>query len=149
MSHKTLPNLALITPYPALAAVVTEQCTGIFNCHVFHGSLEKAAGIARNLDPDFYDIIISRGGTADYIDRVTKIPVVRILTSALDLLKSLTPLKKHPHKIAFFNYQKNLSFCRTPTWSINSKNAVHAISRRLQEDYRCQTRRNTMRCKEF
>ncbi|MCA7130643.1 sigma 54-interacting transcriptional regulator [Escherichia coli] len=109
MSHKTLPNLALITPYPALAAVVTEQCTGIFNCHVFHGSLEKAAGIARNLDPDFYDIIISRGGTADYIDRVTKIPVVRILTSALDLLKSLTPLKKHPHKIAFFNYQNYLS----------------------------------------
>lgn len=101
MSHKTLPNLALITPYPALAAVVTEQCAGIFNCHVFHGSLEKAAGIARNLDPDFYDIIISRGGTADYIDRVTKIPVVRILTSALDLLKSLTPLKNTRIKSPF------------------------------------------------
>ncbi|WP_436859177.1 sigma 54-interacting transcriptional regulator [Citrobacter tructae] len=109
MSHKTLPNLALITPYPALASVVTEQCSGIFNCHVFHGSLEKAAGIARNLDPDFYDVIISRGGTAEYIERVTKIPVVRILTSALDLLKSLIPLKKHPHKIAFFNYQNYLS----------------------------------------
>ncbi|MGK3503296.1 hypothetical protein, partial [Escherichia coli] len=27
----------------------------------------------------------------------------------LDLLKSLTPLKKHPHKIAFFNYQNYLS----------------------------------------
>jgi transcriptional regulator with PAS, ATPase and Fis domain len=109
MPHKTLPNLALITPYPGLAPVVTEQCAGLFNCHVFHGSLDKAAGIARNLDTDYFDVIMSRGGTAEYIERVTSIPVVRILTSAADLLKSLIPLKNHPEKIAFFNYQHYLS----------------------------------------
>lgn len=104
MRQKTLPNLALITPYPSLSSVVTEQCVGIFNCDVYHGSLEKAASIAKNLDVDYYDVILSRGGTAGYIEKSTSIPVVRILSSATDLLKSLLPLKNHQERIAFFNY---------------------------------------------
>ncbi|WLI77365.1 sigma 54-interacting transcriptional regulator [Kosakonia sp. H02] len=108
MTQKTLPNLALITPYPNLARIVLEQCTGIFNCHVYHGSFEKAASIARNLDRDYYDVILSRGGTAEYISDATDIPVVNIYTSMSDLLRSLIPLKNYPHRIAFFNYQKYL-----------------------------------------
>lgn len=109
MTKNLLPNLALITPYPQLAEIVTEQSTGIFNCHVYHGSLEKAASIARNLDSEYYDVIMSRGGTAEYIEKATAIPVVKIMTSAADLLKSLIPLKNHPQHIAFFNYQTYLS----------------------------------------
>ncbi|WP_342320618.1 sigma 54-interacting transcriptional regulator [Kosakonia sp. BYX6] len=108
MTTKNLPNLALITPYPHLGDIVIMQCAGIFNCHVYHGSLEKAISIARNLDSDYYDVILSRGGTAEYIENATVIPVVRIHTSMSDLLKSLIPLKNHSHKIAFFNYQKYL-----------------------------------------
>lgn len=109
MIKKPLPNLALITPYPALSEIVAERCTGIFNCHVYHGTLDKAASIARNLDVEYYDVILSRGGTAEYIEKATQIPVVKILTSTADLLKSLTPLKNHPHNIAFFNYQTYLT----------------------------------------
>ncbi|ATA18139.1 PAS domain S-box-containing protein [Gibbsiella quercinecans] len=108
MPSKTLPNLALITPYPSLGTIVTEQCVGLFNCHVYHGSLGKASNIAKNLDPEFYDVIMSRGGTADYIEKSTTIPVVRIVISAADLLKSLIPLKNNREKIAFFNYENYL-----------------------------------------
>lgn len=109
MNKNTLPNLALITPYPQLGEIVATQCTGIFNCHVYHGSLEKAANIARNLDAEYYDVILSRGGTAEYIEKATAIPVVKILTSTADLLKSLIPLKNHSQHIAFFNYQNYLT----------------------------------------
>lgn len=109
MNKNPLPNLALITPYPQLGEIVAEQCTGIFNCHVYHGSLEKAASIARNLDTEYYDVILSRGGTAEYIEKSTQIPVVKILTSTADLLKSLIPLKNYPQHIAFFNYQTYLT----------------------------------------
>lgn len=108
MPLKSLPNLALITPYPGLEEIVIEHCTGLFNCHVYHGSLEQAANIARNLDDDYYDVILSRGGTAEYIKRATTIPVVCVLTSASDLLKSLLSFSNTPQRIAFFNYKVTL-----------------------------------------
>ncbi|MGR4048261.1 sigma 54-interacting transcriptional regulator [Kosakonia cowanii] len=108
MKHKSLPNLALITPYPYLANVVIAQCAGIFNCHVYHGSLEKAANIARTLDKEYYDVILSRGGTAEYISCATDIPVVAIQMSISDLLKAFIPIRDCQRPIAFFNYQRYL-----------------------------------------
>jgi PAS domain S-box-containing protein len=119
MSGKSLPNLALISPYPDLSHVVTEQCVGLFNCHVYHGTLEKAASIARGLDVEYYDVILSRGGTADFVEKATSIPVVRIVTSIADLLKSLIPLKNHDRNIAFFNYHHFLPDISLVTTALN------------------------------
>lgn len=109
MKVNQLPNLALITPYDVLTNIVSQQAQNDFNLHIYHGSLENAARIAQNLDPNFYDVIISRGGTAEYIKRATTIPVVRILTSAIDLLQVVLPYKSVIKKIAFFNYQNKLT----------------------------------------
>lgn len=103
-NEPNLPNLALITPYQNLSHGVSQQSLGQFNCHVFHGSLDIAAQIAQTLNPDIYDVILSRGGTADFIDKTTEIPVVRIITTALDLLRSIMPYKNQVTKIAYFNF---------------------------------------------
>lgn len=108
LPHNNLPNMALITPYNILTHLISQQSANVFNCHIYHGSLDTAARIASTLDPDFYDVIISRGGTAEYIKKATDIPVVCVITSAMDLLQAILPYKNTARKIAFFNYKENL-----------------------------------------
>lgn len=103
------PNIALITPYTSLSSKISQYAQGRFECHIYHGYLDEAAHIAATLNSDFYDVIISRGGTAEYIKQATAIPVVTIQTTPMDLLEALLPHRLNVKKVAFFNYRHYLN----------------------------------------
>lgn len=109
MSGTALPKMALITPYDGLANGVRSLASETFQVHIFKGYLESACDIAKNFDAEDYDVILSRGGTAEYIRAVTDIPVVRVLTYATDLLHALLPYKATVRRVAFFNYMRSLA----------------------------------------
>ena len=109
MSGTALPKMALITPYDGLASGVSALASEKFQVHIFKGYLESACDIAKGLDPDEYDVILSRGGTAEYIRGVTSIPVVSVLTHAADLLHALLPYRRQIRRVAFFNYMRALA----------------------------------------
>ncbi len=56
---------------------------------VYIGDLEEGVAIVRNAPPNTYDCIISRGGTAELIRRITDIPVVEIHLSVYDVLRAI------------------------------------------------------------
>ena len=84
-------NILAVAPYEGLAAVLEREAhtyTDV-NMTIVVGNLEKGleAAIEQLVEP--YDLILSRGGTADLLRESLDIPVVDIKTSAFDVLQAL------------------------------------------------------------
>lgn len=80
-----------IAPYEAMRNLMTQLASGMDNVELtaFVGDLEPGAEIAgRYTDHDF-DVILSRGGTAELLRRKTNLPVVDIELSMYDILRAI------------------------------------------------------------
>ncbi len=84
-------NILAIAPYDEMKNQLIDVASDYHNINmtVLTGNLEAGANIAKNTIEDKYDIILSRGGTAELIKEVSHIPVVEIQISAFDILCSL------------------------------------------------------------
>lgn len=91
---------------------IAEQRSGIeLTCFV--GNLEEGALLARKYAADDYDIIISRGGTAELIQRSMSIPVINIPLSVYDTLRAIRLSEHYTHKhaiVGFPSITKNAHF---------------------------------------
>lgn len=56
---------------------------------VYTGDMEEGAAIVRENADNAYDVIISRGGTAELIQKITDTPVVSIQLSVYDVLRAI------------------------------------------------------------
>ncbi|AGF57744.1 transcriptional regulator with PAS, ATPase and Fis domain [Clostridium saccharoperbutylacetonicum] len=68
------------------------------------GDLEKGVSLAKEALLNDIDVIISRGGTAEMIQKVVPIPVIEIEISGYDMLRVLTLLKDYPGKVAIVGF---------------------------------------------
>ncbi len=102
-------TFAVIAPYGNMAALAKKlaadlPCSLLVRDTV---ALDAAAEAARQvLQEAPVDVILSRGGTADYIRGAVDVPVVSVSTTALDLLRTLLPFAGQVRRIAFFNYKE-------------------------------------------
>ena len=53
------------------------------------GDLDEGTAIVKEIPVDAYDCIISRGGTAEQIRKISTIPVIDIQLSVYDVLRSI------------------------------------------------------------
>ena len=56
---------------------------------VYTGDMEKGAAVVRENEDSAYDVIISRGGTAELIQKITDTPVVSVRLSVYDVLRAI------------------------------------------------------------
>ena len=56
---------------------------------MYVGDMDDGASIAKKYAPDGYDIILSRGGTAELIQELQLLPVVDIPISVYDIFRSI------------------------------------------------------------
>lgn len=80
-----------IAPYDGMKSQMLKMADGRddIDLTVFVGDLYDGVDIAqRNIHNDF-DVIISRGGTAELIGNITKIPVIEITLSVYDILRAI------------------------------------------------------------
>ncbi len=108
--------LALIAPYGKLGAAFTKIAAGQpCTLRVWEGvALNEAAAVARQAVAEAKpEVILSRGGTADYVRASVDVPVVAISTTALDLLRTLRPLAGAVSRAAFFHYKDPLPEVQT------------------------------------
>lgn len=80
-----------IAPYEGMRAAmerVAEELPEI-QLDAYTGDLDAGAAIVRGLDLDQYDVIISRGGTAECIQKVTDLPVISVHLSVYDVLRAI------------------------------------------------------------
>ena len=80
-----------IAPYDGMQTAMERVAEEFPNIQLdaYTGDLEAGASIVRSVQLENYDVIISRGGTADRIREVTDLPVVSIQLSVYDVLRAI------------------------------------------------------------
>nr|WP_285849391.1 sigma-54-dependent Fis family transcriptional regulator [Niallia taxi] len=95
----------VIAPYEGLRELIIEIGRNQdIEIHVEVGDLEKGVELASSAVEQGYDIIISRGGTAELIQKKVSIPVIEIEVSGYDMLRVLTLVKDYPGKAAIVGF---------------------------------------------
>lgn len=71
---------------------------------VYTGDLNKGVEIARQNFNSNYDVIISRGGTAEMIEKATTIPVIEISLSVYDILRAMKLAENYSDRFAVVGF---------------------------------------------
>lgn len=72
---------------------------------VFTGDLDVGVAIVQRMQPNAYDCIISRGGTAELIRQVTDLPVVEVQISIYDVLGAMKLAENYSARYAIVGFR--------------------------------------------
>lgn len=98
-----MPKILVTSPYPQFTQLI-KQVSREQNLEVkiIEAVLDDAARLVREtVAKDEYEVVVSRGGTAEAIKKVVEVPVVTAEFNDFDLLHSLWRAKKMGNKIAY------------------------------------------------
>lgn len=104
---KQLPVRILgIAPYEGMRSAMERVAEEYPDVHtdVFTGDLEEGAAIVQAHLEDNYDCIISRGGTARMIRKVTDTPVVEISLTVYDVLRTIKLAENYSDRYAIVGF---------------------------------------------
>ena len=106
LSHK--PRMVLVATYPSMASSFMQLASeyAVHATTVF-ASFEEAVAYAKQHEGEI-DIILSRGGTADYIKRAVSTPVVFIPITPFDVVQVIHKLSPSVGQVAFIHYREKL-----------------------------------------
>ena len=95
-----------IAPYESMAVSLVHAAEAYPDIHleVHTGDLEQGIEIVNRLDPADFDVIISRGGTAEMIRSVTDLPVVEISVSIYDVLRAIKLSESYTDRFAIAGF---------------------------------------------
>lgn len=85
-------TIAAIAPYEGLQnslKAVAARFSEFIDVDIIAGNLEECVRYLRLFSEKKFDLIISRGGTAEYLHNITTIPVIEIEISAYDMLHAI------------------------------------------------------------
>lgn len=106
----------------------------------FVGDLEHGASIAAQYSAEDFDVILSRGGTAELIRQKTDLPVVDIELSVYDILRSIRLAESSGNRFAIVGFPaitRNVSFlcdalrCQIDYYTIHDEAEARAALARL------------------
>lgn len=101
-------RLALISTYPDMTNLFKELAEQEgFKPYIAVATLGEAAEIAKAIEFQT-DVILSRGGTADYIKAAVEIPVVAIPVTPFDVMRTIYGIETCVNKIALFDYKEKM-----------------------------------------
>lgn len=128
-------RLALISTYPGMTVIFKQLAEQEgFNPYITVATLSEAAAIAKKIEPQV-DVILSRGGTAEYIKEAVEIPVVAVPVTPFDVMRSIYENKRYMaqhKKIALFSYKEKMPGIRDIEIMLGLK--IHEYTFRLQEE---------------
>lgn len=102
-------NLAFIGTYPEVSKIFIDIASKMENVNAISidASFEKAAAQAKSIQSNC-DVILSRGGTAEYIKNTVDIPVLTIPITPFDIVRVLPNVPEGTKEIAFIHFKKNV-----------------------------------------
>lgn len=89
--HANKIRLLGIAPYENMKALMEQAAQQYADVEltVLVGDLERGVALARVSHPEQYDAIISRGGTAELLQKEFSLPVIGIKTSFIDIFRAI------------------------------------------------------------
>ena len=105
MSQKKVKILG-IAPYEGMKSMMTRIASqrDDVDLSVFVGDLNEGVEIAKRNIGSNCDVIISRGGTAQMISKITEIPLIEINISVYDILRTIKLAENYSEKYAIVGY---------------------------------------------
>ncbi|SCP98796.1 PrpR N-terminal domain-containing protein [Anaerobium acetethylicum] len=99
-------HLLGIAPYDSMKTALKKAAAdrADIEIDVYTGNLEEGVAIARDNLQTNYDAIISRGGTAELIGRITHIPVIEISLSVYDILRAMKLAQNYTDRYAIVGF---------------------------------------------
>jgi len=102
-----MSRIVFISPYKDLSKLALQVASEIgITVEFYEGWLEQAREALDQISGPDIDVIISRGGTADYVSRNYDIPVISVDTSPFDIIKCCYEARKYSHNIAITSFAK-------------------------------------------
>ncbi len=95
-----------IAPYEAMKTAMQKIANerSDLELDVYAGDLNYGVEIVRHNLQNNYDVIISRGGTAEMVSRMTSIPVVEISLSVYDILRAIKLAENYSDRYAIVGF---------------------------------------------
>ncbi|RJW53740.1 sigma-54-dependent transcriptional regulator [Clostridiales bacterium TF09-2AC] len=133
-----------IAPYASMKALMANTAKQFpdIELTVYVGDLEKGAQIVKD-STDNYDVIISRGGTAQLISKFSTIPVMDISISVYDILRAVKLADNYGQKYAIVGFPSitdsasilcDLLQYKITLITIHSSDETMGILKKLQKD---------------
>ncbi len=103
-------RVLLIAPYPEMEPVALEVAREFrdMDLTVLVGDLESGLAATLSSYHANYDVIISRGGTAQVLEEQISLPVIEIELSALDVMRQIRALKLEGSRIAVVGFTNTI-----------------------------------------
>lgn len=100
-------RILAIAPYEGLREVLTNEAEAFsdqIEVTAYLGDLSAGLDVAHSLSGSGYDVILSRGGTAELLEKNLSLPVVDVVPSVLDVLRFVRLARNTPcrHAIVAF-----------------------------------------------
>jgi len=101
--------MALIATYPEMSKIFLYMTEKKGNIIAFdeYASFEDAVQVARRIENDV-DVILSRGGTAEFIRRNVRIPVVFIPITPFDVVQAMRKLPADAKEVALSHFSSRI-----------------------------------------
>ncbi|MFT9846308.1 PrpR N-terminal domain-containing protein [Aneurinibacillus sp. REN35] len=100
-----MARIIVIAPYSGLKDLFLQVNEDLKkDIHVEVGDLHKGLMIAKEMEEQGFDVIISRGATARLLRQHCNLPVVEVKISGYDILRTLTLIKGYEGKIGMMSY---------------------------------------------
>jgi len=134
-----------IAPYEGMKTLMTSLANEYpqIELTTFVGDLEQGAKIARNNFHGDYDVVISRGGTAQLLQQQLPLPVIEIEISIYDILSALKLAGGLTGKVAIVSFADTTSSAKMlgslmgynlDIYTLHSQNEVAACLGRVQQE---------------
>lgn len=142
---KQLPvHILGIAPYDGMRTAMERAAETYPDIHLdaFTGDLEEGVAIVKDHLSNSYDCIISRGGTARMIRKVTDIPVIEIRLSVYDVLRTIKLAESYADRYAIVGFSSITEpahiLCDLLRWQIDiitiqDTQQIHATLLNLQQ----------------
>ena len=135
-------RILAIAPYESMRNLIVNLCADRpeIQLTALVGDLEEGAKLVQTIPSEDYDIIISRGGTAEIIRTVTSIPVIDISLSSYDVLSTIRLVENYPGKSAIVAYPSISKMARLicgvlqsdiPVYTLDSAQHLHGLIQSL------------------
>lgn len=104
-----MSRIVFLSPYRDLTNLAQSVANEIgIEVEFYDGWLEQAGEVVKELKGPPVDILMSRGGTAEYLAKHFETPVVRVNMGAYDILECLHEAKSHSHNIVITIFNEPL-----------------------------------------
>lgn len=138
-------RVKVITPYEGLGQLVQKFAPLYpnYDLTVAYGDLTDGVERAKNAESDGIDIILSRGGTADLIEKTVSIPVLKIGVSGYDILRTIMLTNTYTGKVAIAGFDSITHGCRAISdllqknieiFTIDTTDEVENMMQRLKQE---------------